>query len=209
MMIKTKSKLHSFFFKKADKKTGTFAVALAATLSLVTAMLPTNYWLASASVIGLSTLNSANAHAHQQKMAITTVLFNPRTNNLEVMHRFDLHDAEHAVKEIFSGDADIMKSDKTQAEFAKYVAERFAIYSMNKTELPLAFIGTELEGKHFWVYQETPAPAELEGLYIQHNALRDIWHKQTNTINIEGKGNIQTLTFTDNTELLSVKFTHQ
>jgi hypothetical protein len=42
-MIKTKSKLHSFFFKKADKKNGTFAVALAATLSLVTAMLPTSY----------------------------------------------------------------------------------------------------------------------------------------------------------------------
>ena len=37
------------------------------------------------------------AVAHQQKIAITTVLFNPRTENIEIMHRFNLHDAEHAV----------------------------------------------------------------------------------------------------------------
>jgi hypothetical protein len=157
--------------------------------------------------IGASVLKVNNVIAHQQKMAITTVLFNPPTKNLEVTHRFDLHDAEHAVKEIFSGDADIMNSEETQADFAQYVVNRFAIYDMNKTQLPLSFVGTELEGKHFWVYQETPAPANLAGLYIQHNALRDIWYKQANTINIEGMGDIQTLTFTDSTELLSVEFT--
>jgi hypothetical protein len=158
--------------------------------------------------LGVSVLNVNNAIAHQQKMAITTVLFNPRTKNLEVTHRFDLHDAEHAVKEIFDGGADIMNSEKTQSDFAQYVVNRFAIYDMNKTQLPLSFVGTELEGKHFWVYQETPAPANLAGLYIQHNALRDIWYKQTNTINVEGMGDIQTLTFTDSTEILSVEFTH-
>nr|WP_034895906.1 DUF6702 family protein [Glaciecola pallidula] len=158
--------------------------------------------------MGVGVLNVNNAIAHQQKMAITTVLFNPRTKNLEVTHRFDLHDAEHAVKEIFDGDADIMNSEKTQSDFAQYVVNRFAIYDMNKTQLPLSFVGTELEGKHVWVYQETPAPANLAGLYIQHNALRDIWYKQTNTINVEGMGDIQTLTFTDSTELLSVEFTH-
>ncbi|MDG1816469.1 MAG: hypothetical protein P8H22_10245, partial [Glaciecola sp.] len=36
--------------------------------------------------------------AHQQKSGLTTVLFNPRTNNIEVMHRVYMHDAEHAVK---------------------------------------------------------------------------------------------------------------
>ncbi len=157
---------------------------------------------------GISVFNVNGAAAHQQKMAITTVLFNPRTQNLEVMHRFDLHDAEHAVKEIFDADADIMLSDKTQSDFAKYVVERFAIFNMKKLQIPLSFVGTELEGQHFWVYQETPSPTNLTGLYIQHNALRDIWHQQTNTINIEGMGDIQTLTFTDSTELLNVEFAH-
>ena len=158
--------------------------------------------------VSLSAIHVESVEAHQQKMAITTVLFNPRTQNLEVAHRFNLHDAEHAVKEIFGGSADILNSEKTQSDFAKYVVERFAIYNLSKTELPLSFVGTELEGNHFWVYQEMPAPTDLSGLYIQHNALRDIWHKQTNTINVEGMGDIKTLTFTDSTELLSVEFTH-
>ena len=157
--------------------------------------------------VGVSTLYVGDVSAHQQKAAITTVLYNPRTQNLEVSHRFDLHDAEHAVKQIFESSADIMSSEKTQTDFAKFVLERSALYNLDKSELPLSYVGFELEGRHFWVYQETPAPKKLNGLYIQHNALRDIWHQQTNTINVEGMGDIQTLTFTDNTELLSVEFT--
>jgi hypothetical protein len=44
---------------------------------------------------------------------------------------------------------------------------------------------------------------------IRHNALRDLWPSQINTINIEGKGDLQTLTFSDSVELLKVEFDHQ
>jgi hypothetical protein len=37
------------------------------------------------------------AFAHQQKAAETTVLFNKRSGQLEVSHRFYMHDTEHAV----------------------------------------------------------------------------------------------------------------
>jgi hypothetical protein len=172
-------------------------------LRLLSSFIVSSLFVASFS---MSVLTVKDVNAHQQKMAITTVYFNARTNNIEVMHRFNLHDAEHAVKEIFDGNADIIQSEATQSDFANYVVERFAIYRADKTELSLSLVGTELEGTHFWVYQETPAPKSLNGMYIQHNALRDIWHTQTNTINIEGMGDIQTLTFTDDTELLSVSF---
>ena len=42
-----------------------------------------------------------SALAHQQRAAITKVLFNKNTGNLEVMHRFFLHDTEHAVQMLF------------------------------------------------------------------------------------------------------------
>ena len=41
---------------------------------------------------------SLQLSAHEMKSAITKVLFNQRTGNIEVMHRFYVHDAEHAVK---------------------------------------------------------------------------------------------------------------
>jgi len=111
--------------------------------------------------IGASVLKVNNVIAHQQKMAITTVLFNPPTKNLEVTHRFDLHDAEHAVKEIFSGDADIMNSEETQADFAQYVVNRFAIYDMNKTQLPLSICWHRAGGQTIFGFTKKHQPQPI------------------------------------------------
>lgn len=144
--------------------------------------------------------------AHQQKTAISTVLFNPRTNNIEIMHRFRVHDAEHAVKEIFGKNADILDSKITQEQFGAYVNQRFNLFDSEEQPLALKMVGVELEGQFFWVYQETKQPAKLENMTIRHDALRDLWPEQVNTINVEGKGKIQTLTFADSVELLQVSF---
>lgn len=147
-----------------------------------------------------------NVHAHQQKAAITTVLFNKRTGNIEVMHRFNMHDAEHAVKALFDGEADIIGDHKTQEKFAQYVIDRFSMMDSSGNALALRQVGFESEGKHFWVYQELPKPDSLEGLQVAHNALRDLWPTQVNTLNIEGQGRIRTLTFDENATLLEVRF---
>lgn len=147
-------------------------------------------------------------NAHQQKSSISKVLFNPRTNNIEIMHRFRVHDAEHAVKEIFGKNADILNSSSTQLKFSEYVDQRFTLLDNEKSPLPLKLVGHELDGKFFWVYQETSQPPKLENLSIRHDALRDLWPEQVNTINVEGKGKLQTLTFTDSVELLKIEFGH-
>jgi hypothetical protein len=150
--------------------------------------------------------------AHQQKTSISTVLFNPRTNNIEIMHRFRVHDAEHAVKEILGKDADIIGSKKTQKQFADYVHQRFNLFDSDEQTLPLKMVGVELDGNFFWVYQETTQstltfrPNQLDNMTIRHGALRDLWPEQVNTINVEGKGKLQTLTFADSVELLKLTF---
>ncbi|MBU2978398.1 DUF6702 family protein [Alteromonas sp. C1M14] len=151
-------------------------------------------------------LFSTATSAHQIKAAITTVLFNPRTENIEIMHRFNLHDAEHAVKALFDKKADILDDEATQKEFAEYIEARFALLDINKQPLALNTVGYEVDGKFFWVYQETAQPPALEGLTIRHDALRDLWPDQINTLNVEGQGDVKTLTFRDNVELLSVEF---
>lgn len=149
---------------------------------------------------------ASSVYAHQQKTAISTVLFNPRTANIEVMHRFNLHDAEHAVKEIFGKNADIIDSKETQQQFSDYVSSRFNLFTSQNKALLLKTVGFETDGKFFWVYQETQQPTELSNMIIRNDALRDIWPLQVNTINVEGKGDLQTLTFTDSVELLRVEF---
>ncbi|MCC3859790.1 DUF6702 family protein [Pseudemcibacter aquimaris] len=148
---------------------------------------------------------TTSAFAHQQRAAITKVLFNKNTGNLEVMHRFYVHDTEHAVQMIFDKNADIISSKETQEQFAQYVADRFAIKPLNGPELKLDMVGYEIDRQFIWVYQEIKAPENIEGLTIIHNALRDIWVDQINTVNVEGRGELKTATFVGNIELLNVE----
>ena len=101
----------------------------------------------------------------------------PRTNghNIEIIHRFRIHDAEHAVKHIFGKDADIIGSTKTKKQFNDYVNNHFSMFNSGN-DLKLTSVGYESDGQFFWVYQETTEPPALENLSIRHNALRDICH---------------------------------
>lgn len=146
------------------------------------------------------------AFAHQQKAAETTVLFSKRSGQLEVMHRFYLHDTEHAVQAIFDKNADILDSEKTQQQFAEYVAKQFLIQTLSGEPLPLSDVGYEVEGKFFWVYQETKLPEVLTDVKIFNGSLRDLWPTQINMVNIEGKGQVRTLYFSDNKDWLIAKF---
>lgn len=151
-------------------------------------------------------LVTSAAFAHQQKEGLTTVLFNPRTGNIEVMHRIYMHDAEHAVKELFSKKADILKDPDTQRLFAEYVAKNFGLYNELDHPFQLKKVGHEVEGRFFWIYQETEKPAEIGTIKVRHDVLRDLWPSQNNLINFEGKGKIKSLNFSDNISLLEVHF---
>ncbi|MFK8052595.1 MAG: DUF6702 family protein [Woeseiaceae bacterium] len=142
-------------------------------------------------------LVTTNVASHQAKEAVTRVLFNNRTGNIEVMHRFLLHDAEHAVRKIFDGDADILRSQVVRDQFSVYVSEHFALHDGNAQVLPLADVGNEIDGRYLWVYAETRIPLKLEALSITHDALRDLWPEQSNLVTIEYNGDTASALFTD------------
>lgn len=154
----------------------------------------------------LMLVTSASALAHQQKAAETTVLFNKQSGKLEVMHRFYLHDTEHAVQSLFDKNADILDSKQTQQQFADYVAKQFLVRTLADQHLALTNVGYEVEGKFFWVYQETNVPDALDGVMLFNGTLRDLWPTQINMVNIEGKGQVRTLYFSDNKDWLVVEF---
>ncbi|MGK0272904.1 MAG: hypothetical protein ACI88H_003580 [Cocleimonas sp.] len=145
-----------------------------------------------------------NLNAHQQKTAVTTISFNHRINTIEVMHKFYLHDAEHAVRDLFDPSADILSSKVTQNTFADYVQHQFAIESNDGKPLPLNFVGLELDGKYLWIYQETNIPKKISGMSISNGALQDLWPSQVNLVNIEGQGKLQSLLFEHSDRWLTI-----
>lgn len=162
-----------------------------------------------AGVLAILLLVAAPAGAHQQKEAITRVLFNPRTENIEVMHRFLLHDAEHAVKKLRNGDADILGSPADRAYFSKYVHRHFAIADQDGRNLPLNPVGFEIEGRFLWIYAETEIPENVESLTVSHSALLDLWPEQVNLVNVERDGVVRSATFTQGSWELTIGLANQ
>lgn len=147
--------------------------------------------------------------AHQQKNAVTRILFNENTGNLEVMHRFFIHDAEHAAGLIFGERQMLAESRESRELFSSYVINRFSIEASfrkgNSEVLGLSYVGEEVDGQFLWVYQEIPAQEGIMAFTIENLALRDVWSDQSHLVNIERDGRIYSLTFDSSAEVLTVE----
>lgn len=139
---------------------------------------------------------AAPVQAHQMNTAITRILFNERTGNIEIMHRFYLHDAEHALRKIAGRQVHLLDDLGAQQQFARYVGAHFALGLGAAVPAPLISVGQEVEGKFIWVYQELPIPKRIPTLWFRFDALQDHWPEQVNQINLEGLGAVRSLRFT-------------
>ena len=157
----------------------------------------------------LGLLVISTGEAHQQKNAVTRILFNENTGNIEVMHRFFIHDAEHAAGLIFGERQMLAESRESRELFSSYVINRFSIEASfregNSEVLGLSYVGEEVDGQFLWVYQEIPAQDDIMAFTIVNLTLRDVWSDQSNLVNIERDGRIYSLRFDGSAEVLTVK----
>ena len=148
--------------------------------------------------------------AHQQKTSVTRILFNDNTGNIEVMHRFYIHDAEHAATLIFGERQTLLESAESRQVFSSYVMNRFAIdatYESGDVEpLSLEYVGEEIDGQFLWVYQEAPQGEAITAMTIVNLALRDVWSEQANLVSIEKDDHIYSLEFSGSDEALRIGF---
>ncbi|MEM1133726.1 MAG: DUF6702 family protein [Pseudomonadota bacterium] len=132
--------------------------------------------------------------AHQQKITISTVSHNPRTEMLEVVHRIPLHDAEHALEAQGMRAPDIVTDIESRRAFANYVAENFSISSRGEV-IALTLLGTEIEGGNLIVLQEGTSPGPGAELLVHSQILSNIWSRQENLVNLESGTSVNTLIF--------------
>jgi len=161
----------------------------------------------------LAVVASSPSFAHQQKTAVTRLLFNSNTGSLEIMHRLFLHDAEHAANVVFGAKQDIIQSADSRALFGSYVVNRFAVaFNDNASlqELAPIYLGEEIDGQYLWVYQEVPDFATRHigkalQLRVINSVLRDVWPDQSNLVNVERGGKIESITFSVGADSLQIE----
>ncbi|MCG7535508.1 DUF6702 family protein [Pseudoalteromonas sp. OOF1S-7] len=146
------------------------------------------------------------ATAHQIKTAMTTVLIDSASEQLELMHRFYLHDTEHAVEELFGEEIDLFHNKSDRARFAQYVIDNVGLKDETGRTMPLTLASGSIDGQFFWVIQHAPMPATLNRLQMRHDALRDIWPTQVNMVNFKTHNTVHTLHFNGDDSWLWVDF---
>ena len=155
-------------------------------------------WLSLLFLCGLQfALSVQSTHGHEQKTALTDILFNYRTGNLEIAHRLSLHDAEHTLYKATGMDEDLTQSSKAREALAQYVAQNFHLSSKIKSKWKLCLIGQEIDRGFLWVYQETPIP--ISSFSIENKILHNVVKGQVNTLNIRNKGKVTSFVFKANT----------
>lgn len=136
------------------------------------------------------------AEAHRQPVGLTAVTFNAETGTTEIVHRFHRHDAELGLVQLLRKPDVLLIDLESQARFALYVAENFAIApAIGAEPLALELIGAELEGDEIIIYQEYAGKLP-DGIAIRDAVLQDVYADQVNHVNLHGSAGMKTLTFT-------------
>jgi len=160
-------------------------------------------------VLLLLSINISLSFGHVQKTAVTRILFNPETSNIEVMHRFLIHDAEHAAQQLFGAGQDLLGSEDSRMLFSSYVINRFSVEAEladgSRLPLELDYLGAEIDGQFIWVYQEAAIIDGIESFSMVNMALRDVWPDQSNLVNVEREGRIFSALFDAGSEVKNLE----
>ncbi|WGL17668.1 hypothetical protein PVT68_05080 [Microbulbifer bruguierae] len=144
---------------------------------------------------------ATQAHAHRYHFGLTELSLNPRTQTLEISHRFFVADIERALQLSASKE---MKDAKAQAE--SYVNEHFQIQLADGSLLKPTWVGMESDVHDVWIYQEIPL-AEVEGkqFQVRQSMLMEIERDQVNTLNLTRDGKTESFTLKPGASQVSIQ----
>jgi len=145
---------------------------------------------------------AANALAHRYFFSITELALNENTQSLEVIHQITAHDIDNLIAE----DKQIHFSvahPEYEHYVRQYVEAHFQLHYHGQ-EVPLQWVGLEINKGNIFLYQEAQFQQPLIGLTITNSLLSHSYHKQVNTVNYRDKVIKGSLTFNRSVTINSI-----
>ncbi|RSK47668.1 DUF6702 family protein [Hymenobacter rigui] len=155
----------------------------------------------------LLTLSLA-AWAHAYHASIMELRFNPEKQRLEMALKIFTDDLE---KELSNGKTAPVRTDQlTRAQLNPLlldVLRRSVQFSVRPAEtLPLTLVGLQKETDAYWLYFTAPLPAAATGVTLRHRLLLELFPDQMNIVNLDVKGQKQSLLFRDGDDQQQLKW---
>lgn len=136
----------------------------------------------------------ATAHAHRFHAGMTDVSMNANTGNTEIVHSFMTHDIEALLDNLYQRPFDL--SDEEDLEiFRRYFEQHFTIHNAENKPYAIKWIGVQVSPQKFTIFQEIEQVQLQAGSVIRASALTDFLSDQVNTLNVQYKNKLHTLSF--------------
>lgn len=136
----------------------------------------------------------ATAHAHRFHVGITDISMNAKTGNTEIIHSFMTHDIEALLDNLYQRPFDLSDADDLEI-FQRYFNQHFSIRSADNTPYTIKWIGAQVTPQKFTIFQEIEKTPLSQGSIIRATALTDFLADQVNTLNVQYKTTLHTLSF--------------
>ncbi|GAB3235659.1 hypothetical protein GCM10027346_25570 [Hymenobacter seoulensis] len=146
---------------------------------------------------GFVLLGHLVAWAHAYHVSIMELRFNPEKQRLEMAMKVFIDDLE---KGLSAGKPATVRTDLLpRAQLNPMLTEllnRSIQFSARPGEtLPLTLVGMQKESDSYWLYFTAPLPASATGVSLRHQFLFSTFPDQMNIVNLEAKGQKQSLLF--------------
>jgi len=137
-------------------------------------------------------LVAAPASAHRVHAGVTEIAVNPRTGEMEVMHRVFAHDLMEALGEGEVEAATYFATDGGVARVGAYAAEKFRMADSDGRLLDLSYVGAEVDGEFAWIYFIAPEPEGQASFIVDNDILSDAFDDQVMMTNLRFDSRVRT-----------------
>jgi len=144
------------------------------------------------------TLIAPHALAHKQKLTLTDIHWNAKTDTLDIIHSFHIHETETALSQAGLIAYPDLSRLKARAQLALYTEKNFSLRHIDGSELKLELIGAENEGRSVFVYQQIGLKIPPPGLIVDCRLFRDLVSEQINNVDVRFAHTLKSLQFRGN-----------
>ncbi|WP_291842478.1 DUF6702 family protein [Maricaulis sp.] len=140
---------------------------------------------------GLS-LATAPSLAHRMHAGVTEVAVNPRTEEMEIIHRVYAHDLMEALGRSEQDSDAYLVTEGGLAAVGAYVGPLFRMAGGEGDLMTLHYVGAELDGEFAWIYFTADVPAEQASFIVDNDLLAETFDDQVMMTNLRFNSHVRT-----------------
>lgn len=135
---------------------------------------------------------AAPAQSHDLHASVTEIAVNPRTGEMEIIHRLFADDLMQALGYESLDETSFYSDPEHIAEIGVYIDRQFRVANPDGLLYAPTFIGAELDGEFAWVYFAGAPPDDQSGFIVDNDILADVFGDQANMTNFRFNSAVRT-----------------